>query len=1151
MATTYRIHPAIGIARVGDSPDDFFVGPEIPGDHPDPPGGFKDGDCRVKRQAARFRIFAHHDDSSVEEITDADAEIRWTVHLANAKAPFGGRNGGSPDVVALTIDPGPRTATGPDQRHLFDSGTITFGGASTVSVPLGEIRTDDESHLLVLGGHGAAASPVGNGIVGFWANAGWYDDVSDGPVTASITLRGSGTSPTVEPAWVIVGPPKFAPHQDSVTTLYDRLQQRMIDLGLLAAPTTTSYTHDVHPILQRARDMRWVEGILGAHSWPDPVMNQSLIDAIMARISAPGGASPDMPRLSGSDAALTVTQYAHLQRWQSGSCAADWAGPPVPSATVTPDGLDRAALEACVGGAFFPGIEAGGLSAGSRPILESAYAAPFRLDHSALAPGGISASMALPWHADFKACGDNWWPVPRPNDVLPQGSASSVRWDRGVASMDDMVTGWKGLGFVVRQGAQKVEVQHCAETSILLLTPHLDFVDVPQGPMAMVREVPLAIAFEVMSTGAAVTLEYAPGGGPTHPQLVAVSTSDTVGPTSGSGVATARLWIVFRTGAAGSAIPTQTVTVRNAADHAQTWQVTIDGSTVPRRTTATSLVLDRSGSMSEDRGDGQTKHVALQQAAGVLVDLLLAGDGVGVVRYNQDAQALQAVLPLGDGGLSDANRTATQDVIDGTGLDPQGATSIGDGLFEGRAQLTAATGSYDGTALLVLTDGMENSPRWIADVAGQIDATTYAIGFGTAQNTSAPALQALSGNTGGYLLVTGAITGDNRFLLQKYFLQILAGISAAEVVLDPDGVLTPGEVHRIPFTVSDADSGVEVVLLTPRPDAVDFRLQTPNGLLLEPWRARSEPAMRFETGDGMAYYRIALPTQLVPGRFDQAGTWHVVMTLGKPRSEPTQPTGRQDDPAAYERAGTDVSILQPHPPAHGRRALDDPTHRRRLLEHERAFALAQDATGVRADVGAGGRADAPTGTAASVSRRRLPYSVVVHAYSSVSLRAEVEQSGFEPGASVTVVATVTQSGLPTADAAVRAEVTRPDGTTVHLDLEPAEPGTYVATFAARPAGVHRVRVLARGRTRAALPWTRERTLTAAVWRGGDKDAATPPGQGGTGTGDDKVCHLVACLLDGLGDGRLAEQLKELGVDLDHVRRCWEKGCAGHQRDELR
>ena len=60
MATIYKIHPAIGIARLGNSPD-FFIGPELLNAELDPPGGFKDNQCRVKRQAARFRIFAHHD----------------------------------------------------------------------------------------------------------------------------------------------------------------------------------------------------------------------------------------------------------------------------------------------------------------------------------------------------------------------------------------------------------------------------------------------------------------------------------------------------------------------------------------------------------------------------------------------------------------------------------------------------------------------------------------------------------------------------------------------------------------------------------------------------------------------------------------------------------------------------------------------------------------------------------------------------------------------------------------------------------------------------------------------------------------------------------------------------------------------------------
>ena len=91
MATVYKIHPSIGIARVGNSPDEFFIGPERIGEHPAPAGGFKDAQCRVKRQAARFRIYAHHDNGTVEEITDAEADITWTVHLVNKKAAHPGR----------------------------------------------------------------------------------------------------------------------------------------------------------------------------------------------------------------------------------------------------------------------------------------------------------------------------------------------------------------------------------------------------------------------------------------------------------------------------------------------------------------------------------------------------------------------------------------------------------------------------------------------------------------------------------------------------------------------------------------------------------------------------------------------------------------------------------------------------------------------------------------------------------------------------------------------------------------------------------------------------------------------------------------------------------------------------------------------------
>ena len=65
MPTVYRIHPAIGVARLGDSPDDFYIGPEAPGVPPtfikpnDPSGTVglrRDSKNRIKRQGARFRI---------------------------------------------------------------------------------------------------------------------------------------------------------------------------------------------------------------------------------------------------------------------------------------------------------------------------------------------------------------------------------------------------------------------------------------------------------------------------------------------------------------------------------------------------------------------------------------------------------------------------------------------------------------------------------------------------------------------------------------------------------------------------------------------------------------------------------------------------------------------------------------------------------------------------------------------------------------------------------------------------------------------------------------------------------------------------------------------------------------------------------------
>jgi L-Lysine epsilon oxidase N-terminal len=139
----------------------------------------------------------------VRELTAHDATIQWTVHLANQKAawyqfetaldipeaePTSRRNAAyqGADRNALVIDPGPRRVSGRHRSAVpFDTGA--FLGEP---VYLGELRTDAQGRLLVLGGRGHSFSPGGVALTTFANNDGWTDDTSDGPVTARVRLGG-------------------------------------------------------------------------------------------------------------------------------------------------------------------------------------------------------------------------------------------------------------------------------------------------------------------------------------------------------------------------------------------------------------------------------------------------------------------------------------------------------------------------------------------------------------------------------------------------------------------------------------------------------------------------------------------------------------------------------------------------------------------------------------------------------------------------------------------------------------------------------------------------------------------------------------------------------------------------------------------------
>src|SRR5262249_8809843 len=306
---TVKIHSSIGIARLGNSQGEFFIGPERPGDRTPPEGGYKDAEGRVKRQAARFRIFGYDEQGRlVREITNDDATISWTVHLANKKASwrkFDGLNPNAPlrnisvtDRKKLIIDPGPRTISGVGSSAKFDTGKF-FNKV----VPLGEIRTDEAGRLLVLGGFGDSSSPTNTPLPTFANNDGWHDDVSDGPVNATVTLNGSMQTMQAAGAWGIVAPPDFAPPIENITTLYDVLFEVAVKKFGLKLPSQPSFTRDIYPILRGAMKMGWVNEMASQNhhtisSVIPPPGADAARAAIFSQLRNPNdGSGGDMPML--------------------------------------------------------------------------------------------------------------------------------------------------------------------------------------------------------------------------------------------------------------------------------------------------------------------------------------------------------------------------------------------------------------------------------------------------------------------------------------------------------------------------------------------------------------------------------------------------------------------------------------------------------------------------------------------------------------------------------------------------------------------------------------------------------------------------------------------------------------------------------------
>jgi hypothetical protein len=353
------------------------------------------------------------------------------------------------------------------KEYSFDTGKFF-----EKEVYLGELRTDEMGRLIFLGGHGVSASNLGPDVkpTTFANNDGWHDDISDGPVKAEVSINGRPIP--VDFAWVVVGPPNYAPQVKGGRTLYDLLYDTFVQEGRLTFPSEISFRRDIYPLFRRLNNLQWVNqgystqfGPGGRYNFADPQLigrlaNNSTEQAPtefrmqvfnMFRDYDRDGKSPvpwpweygdamnippvDTPR---QNLALAPTQYQMLRKWANGDFVSDWnpdAGPapstldavPLPE---RPTMLDRAALSFCLADAFHPGCEMTWIMRQG-----TLYESSFRIRHRApdtpepnygsqltqetvlepdgalygQGPGTITRWMAVPWQTDTASCRSGYY----------------------------------------------------------------------------------------------------------------------------------------------------------------------------------------------------------------------------------------------------------------------------------------------------------------------------------------------------------------------------------------------------------------------------------------------------------------------------------------------------------------------------------------------------------------------------------------------------------------------------------------------------------------------------------------------------------------------------------------------------------------------
>lgn len=262
-----------------------------------------------------------------------------------------------------------------------------------------------------------------------------------------------------------------------------------------------------------------------------------------------------------------------------------------------------------------------------------------------------------------------------------------------------------------------------------------------------------------------------------------------------------------------------------------------------------SLVIDRSGSM----GASQYMEPA-KSAAKFFVNLMKDNDRLAAVAFNH-----QVSVPFAMRSLDGASRNAAVEAINT--ISSFGNTSIGGGLKEGQEQLETGGDPLHPWAIVLLSDGFENTSPFVANVLPDIVAsktTVHTIALGSTADQDL--LLEIAQQTGGtYNLAPTAAQ------LQGVYNSIAVTVANQQTLLAVSDVIVASASSIKRVIVDSTVSEATFAITWSNPNAkLDLVLGDPNGQIINPASVGTSPDITYSEGATYAYYRIKTPT-LVPG----------------------------------------------------------------------------------------------------------------------------------------------------------------------------------------------------------------------------------------------------------------------------------------------